>query len=68
MVIDECTMMTAPQLELIDRTLQAVRGNSQRFGGLAVVLAGDFRQIGPVVQHGTMTDSEAVSWINPRLL
>ena len=41
--------------EAIDRTLQGIRGNNSLFGGMTVLMAGDWRQILPVVHHGSRT-------------
>jgi hypothetical protein len=35
--------------EALDRTLQDIRHCSKPFGGIAVVLSGDFRQTLPVI-------------------
>ena len=39
--------------EAIDRTLQDIRGNNSLFGGMTVLMAGDWRRIHPVVRHGS---------------
>ena len=43
-------------LEALDRTLQDLRGNGKRMGGVVVLLAGDFRRTLPVIPKGTMAD------------
>jgi ATP-dependent exoDNAse (exonuclease V) alpha subunit len=48
LVIDEVSMLHAYQLDLIDRICQHVRASDQPFGGLQVVLSGDFFQLPPV--------------------
>ena len=40
----------------IDRTMQDIRKKSSPFGGLTVLLAGDWRHILPVVRHGSRPD------------
>ena len=55
-VWDECTMAHRQALEALDRTLQDLRGNGKRMGGVLVLLAGDFRQTLPVIPKGTMAD------------
>jgi hypothetical protein len=40
---DECTMVYKKSFEALDRTLQDLRKNQNRFGGAMVLLAGDFR-------------------------
>ena len=42
--------------ESIDRTMQDIQKNSSPFGGLTVLLAGDWRQILPVVRLGSRPD------------
>ena len=42
--------------ESIDRTMQDIRKKSSPFGGLTVLLVGDWRQILPVVRQGSRPD------------
>ena len=55
-VLDEVTMLHRKHLEALDRTLQHLKNNSTLMGGTTVVLAGDFRQILPVITRGTKAD------------
>ena len=55
-VLDEVTMLHRKHLEALDRTLQDLKNNSKLMGGTTVVLAGDFRQILPVITRGTKAD------------
>jgi hypothetical protein len=41
-VWDECTMAHKKSLEALDRTLQDLRKNKNRFGGAMILLADDF--------------------------
>ncbi len=43
-------------LEALDRTLQDLRGNKTVMGGVVLLLAGDFRQILPVIPRETPAD------------
>ena len=53
LIWDEAPMFGKKVLETLDRTLRDLRSNpEQLFGGVTVLLAGDFRQILPVVKHG----------------
>ena len=47
----ECTMLHKRAFEAFDRTLQDIRGNNTLFGGVTLVIAGDFRQTLPVIQE-----------------
>ncbi|KIH67432.1 hypothetical protein ANCDUO_02239 [Ancylostoma duodenale] len=55
-VWDECTMAHKKAHEALDRMLQDIRGNNHLMGGIAVVLAGDFRQTMPVIPRSTPAD------------
>ena len=51
---DEAPMNNKYCFEALDKTLQDLRNNfEQPFGGITVVLGGDFRQILPVIPLGT---------------
>jgi len=52
-IIDEVSMLRRDQFELIDIVLSYVKDNPLPFGGIKVVLVGDFFQLPPVV---TATD------------
>ena len=55
-VWDECTMSHKRCFEALDRTLRDIRGVDELFGGLTVLICGDFRQTLPVVPRGTPAD------------
>ena len=55
-VWDECTMTHKKALESVNRLLQDVRKNKRLFGGVVMLLTGDFRQTLPVVPGGTRAD------------
>ena len=60
-VWDECTMSHRHALEHVDCTLQDIRENQTIFGGVLILLAGDFRQILPVIPRGTPADELSAS-------
>ncbi|MBS7541943.1 ATP-dependent DNA helicase [Ancylobacter oerskovii] len=49
LVIDEVSMVRADVLDAVDRCLRIVRGRPEPFGGVQMVLVGDFLQLPPVV-------------------
>jgi hypothetical protein len=55
-VWNECAMAHRQTLDALDRTLQDLRRNEKRMGGVVILLAGDFRQTLPVISKGTMAD------------
>lgn len=48
LIIDEISMLHAKQLELVNQVLQYFKGNQLPFGGIQVVVSGDFFQLPPV--------------------
>ncbi|MCB9811775.1 AAA family ATPase [Candidatus Nomurabacteria bacterium] len=54
LVIDEISMLDGVVLESIDRICRTVRQSAQSFGGLQVILVGDFFQLPPVTKQGDM--------------
>jgi len=48
LVIDEISMLHDFRLDMIDNVLQQVREDSKPFGGMQVVLCGDFFQLPPI--------------------
>lgn len=51
LIIDEVSMMTPALLELLDDVGQLVRRDSKPFGGIQVILVGDFFQLPPVMKQ-----------------
>jgi ATP-dependent DNA helicase PIF1 len=50
LVIDEISMVRADVIDAIDARLRQVRSDKRPFGGVQVVMVGDFLQLPPVVQ------------------
>lgn len=48
LVIDEVSMLSASLLDMLNKLLKAARESTQSFGGIQVVLVGDFFQLPPV--------------------
>ena len=63
LIIDEVSMLPPHVLEMVDAVTRAVRQSNEPFGGLQVVLSGDFYQLPPVVNssehHAFVNVSEA---------
>ena len=67
LVIDEISMLHDFRLDMVDEALRHARGTTEPFGGLQVVLCGDFFQLPPVNrsdsrQGGFVVQSSA--WLN----
>ncbi len=54
LAIDEISMISASVLNLLDQVFQEVRQNDLPFGGIQMVLIGDFFQLPPVSQDGNV--------------
>lgn len=69
LIIDEVSMLGSNVLSMVDRVLREVRGHERAFGGVQVVLVGDFFQLPPVTGRAEETsfafESEAFSALNP---
>lgn len=65
LVIDEVSMMDAKLLDKLEEIARLVRGKSEPFGGIQLVLTGDFFQLPPVSKGGLDTTPlcfEAKCW------
>jgi len=56
LLIDEVSMLRPELLDMVDEVARAMKRNNEPFGGLQVILSGDFFQLPPIVRGG---DSEA---------
>ncbi len=70
LIIDEVSMLHDFRLDMVDEVCRAVRGEDAPFGGLQVVLSGDFYQLPPVNRSdsregGFVIDSQAWSDMDP---
>src|SRR5690606_32521493 len=52
LVIDEVSMLDARVLDMVNLVLKTIRQKNEAFGGLQVVLVGDFFQLPPVTKQG----------------
>lgn len=58
LIIDEISMLHAHQLDLVDRLCRAFKHTNTPFGGLQVVMCGDFFQLPPVTRAGKKEETD----------
>jgi len=51
LIIDEVSMLSPQTLSMVDMVCRQIKDESAPFGGMQVVLVGDFFQLPPVVRH-----------------
>ncbi|MFA6422639.1 MAG: PIF1 family DEAD/DEAH box helicase [Candidatus Buchananbacteria bacterium] len=56
LVIDEISMLDAKRLDAIEQICQRIRKNHNAFGGLQVILCGDFFQLPPIRDGGSSVE------------
>ncbi|HSW74289.1 MAG TPA: PIF1 family DEAD/DEAH box helicase [Candidatus Saccharimonadales bacterium] len=61
LVIDEISMLHDFRLDMVDQVLRQVRQNDVPFGGVQVILCGDFFQLPPVNRSGSRQGSFVTS-------
>ena len=59
LIIDEVSMVRADMLDYVERMLRHVKQNDKPFGGVQVVLVGDFFQLPPIAQDVDMKQLKA---------
>ncbi len=70
LIIDEVSMLHDYRLDMVDQVCQQVRADASPFGGLQVILSGDFYQLPPInrvdsKQGGFITGSQAWQDLDP---
>ena len=65
LVIDEISMVRADVLDAIDARLRDIKGSQAPFGGVQVVMVGDFMQLPPVVRDDDRAILEQLGYKTP---
>jgi ATP-dependent exoDNAse (exonuclease V) alpha subunit len=58
LIIDEISMLAKDTLDAVERVARHLRRNGEPFGGLQVILVGDFFQLPPIEKRGYQNESE----------
>lgn len=70
LVIDEISMLDGRMLDMVERVCRTIRQRPEAFGGLQIILVGDFFQLPPIAARGDMPRFafESNGWQNARFL
>ena len=60
LIIDEVSMLSAETLSMIDAVCREVKQNPEPFGGLQMILVGDFFQLPPILNVKAESEKQAV--------
>jgi len=55
LVIDEISMLDGRVLDMVDAVCRTIKQNGESFGGMQVILVGDFFQLPPIAGRGEMS-------------
>lgn len=71
LIIDEISMLHKKQLDLVNEVLQFFRETNQAFGGIQLILCGDFFQLPPVGKYGEINRDKfsfmSQAWLDAKL-
>lgn len=71
LIIDEISMLHARQLDLVNQVIRSFRENEEPFGGLQLVLCGDFFQLPPIGGSSESSRDKfsfmSASWLEAKL-
>ncbi|MCB9335763.1 MAG: AAA family ATPase [Flavobacteriales bacterium] len=71
LIIDEISMLHKTQLDLVNQVLQYFKESTQPFGGIQVVLCGDFFQLPPIGNQGEQSRDKfsfmSEAWVKAEL-
>jgi len=72
LIIDEISMLHQKQFDMVDEVLRFFRENDESFGGIQVVLCGDFFQLPPIGANGETNRDKfcfmSQSWLRANLI
>ncbi|MCX6753040.1 MAG: PIF1 family DEAD/DEAH box helicase [Candidatus Nomurabacteria bacterium] len=60
LIIDEISMLRADTLDMVDAVCREIKQNSEPFGGIQVILVGDFFQLPPIFKREVATKQNAL--------
>ncbi len=61
LIIDEVSMLKDSMLDMVDRVCKTFKRNEKPFGGLQIILSGDFFQLPPIERYSPQVQMEQAS-------
>jgi ATP-dependent DNA helicase PIF1 len=58
LIIDEVSMLSKNMLDMVDMVCREIKQNSEPFGGMQIVLVGDFFQLPPIIKRNIDDDKQ----------
>ncbi len=58
LIIDEISMLSPSTLDMVDMVCREIKQNPEPFGGIQIVLVGDFFQLPPIFKRETKDDNQ----------
>ncbi len=66
LIIDEISMLSSNMLDMVDMVCREIKQNGESFGGIQIILVGDFFQLPPIVKKD-FTDQKQNSFLKPQV-
>ncbi len=61
LIIDEISMLSANMLNMLDLVCREIKQNGEPFGGIQIILVGDFFQLPPIVKNDYEKENKQIS-------
>lgn len=68
LIIDEISMLSPNTLDMVDMVCREIKQNGEPFGGMQIVLVGDFFQLPPVVKRHDIENQKKQTLLIPEIL
>lgn len=62
LIIDEVSMLRPEHFQLLDEIARKVKKNKNPFGGIQLILSGDFMQLSPIPEKGLKIEEETIKY------
>lgn len=62
LIIDEISMVRVDTFDYIDRMLKAIKGNEKPFGGVQIIIVGDFYQLPPIAMGNEANELKKIGY------